>query len=746
MAIKLVESRHDEYGKYAALSYCWGSVLTCRTTSGNLSERLQGIPWASLPPTFRDAIRYCVKLQIPYIWIDALCIIQDDEADWQVESAKMAEVYQNAHITLAATSAASTLGGCFPETLGPREKDERRFEFGGLADGQPSSLWVRRKLHHWNDPRSSMVQDDEYPLLRRGWAFQERVLSPRLLYFCRQELVWECAGESCCECGGLVDWALKRRFTITKKPGDTQETSLHNPEYHAWYPRLFGKMERERLRKLVDEARAKVFDARKGYTFARRQVLIVKGFRLTELPESSSTRDQEQNVQQKKLAYAGLDLMRAELMSALIEVRLAELNYAEIDLAAKCREAEAGGTLWEFNPRLQLRVRRHRVHSVLYEAARHKAELRRAEARLRGVQLGDGRQDIVLEAELGLRSARSRFFTALKEKILRMPRGGLDEAITQWHNIVGEYSSCTLTKGADRLPALSGLAHRVEPFLGNYLAGLWEKSLVLNLTWRVEQLTPGLQRPQGYRGPSWSWVSVKPGVAFWTESEMSSTAVFAHLVDRWREQPDTEATDPASSSANDDTDMRDDQAVGSTDWAGVMAVTIRNMSWQVVRGGRNVYGEVSSAVLFADGMMRTAKLHALGDPSEAPNPPIQSDLEKILSQTQTTALPNPFISPGFEVEIELSSWLTDSPVHSQRLLFYADYDLTHDGPNKLSTTEVFILLLFQDVGLVLTETPMRLGEGFVYRRIGILRVPREYEEVYGMELQTKAKRTRVAII
>jgi len=90
-------------------------------------------------------------------------------------------------------------------------------------------------------------------------------------------------------------------------------------------------------------------------------------------------------------------------------------------------------------------------------------------------------------------------------------------------------------KPTDRLPALSGLAERLEPSLGEYVAGLWGPSLVFDMAWQVEHLSPGSRRfrgyrgYRGYRGPSWSWVSVDAKVAFWTKAEMSTSSIFARL-------------------------------------------------------------------------------------------------------------------------------------------------------------------------------------------------------------------------
>ncbi|KAF2111868.1 heterokaryon incompatibility protein-domain-containing protein [Lophiotrema nucula] len=204
VSVRLVEKSADHQyitsGPYVALSHVWGEERVCITTKDNLEARKQGIPWEDLPKTFRDAIEVTVNLNIPFVWIDSLCIIQDDLKDWEVESARMADTYENATLTLAATTSLSDVSGCFPKDgyLGAGIDLE-------LPDTVSAGrISVRRPLKHWVANVPSQVKAS-FPLLSRGWVFQERLLSPRVLHLCEQELVWECQNSCICECGGLDD-------------------------------------------------------------------------------------------------------------------------------------------------------------------------------------------------------------------------------------------------------------------------------------------------------------------------------------------------------------------------------------------------------------------------------------------------------------------------------------------------------------------------------------------------------------
>jgi hypothetical protein len=80
--IRLVNSRTKLLGSvYAALSYCWGRDQKLRLTKGNYNQLFENIDFASLPLTLQDAVIVASKFEISYMWVDALCIIQDDEAD-----------------------------------------------------------------------------------------------------------------------------------------------------------------------------------------------------------------------------------------------------------------------------------------------------------------------------------------------------------------------------------------------------------------------------------------------------------------------------------------------------------------------------------------------------------------------------------------------------------------------------------------------------------------------------------------
>jgi hypothetical protein len=102
---KLIQTSNGQTGSYAALSYCWGASLPLKTTTANLEAHQSAIGFDTLPRTLQDAILIVRWMGIGYVWIDCLCILQDSKADWEYEAARMADVYSNAYLTLAASRA-----------------------------------------------------------------------------------------------------------------------------------------------------------------------------------------------------------------------------------------------------------------------------------------------------------------------------------------------------------------------------------------------------------------------------------------------------------------------------------------------------------------------------------------------------------------------------------------------------------------------------------------------------------------
>ncbi|KAJ5730254.1 extracellular lipase [Penicillium malachiteum] len=111
--LRLVES-NDQRGHYTTLSYCWGGYAELRTTKSNYHDRLEKIRFADLPKTYADTVRITRSLGVRYLWIDALCIIQEDPKDWLHEAGCMSDIFWNTTCRIAANEGKDPTEGFFP--------------------------------------------------------------------------------------------------------------------------------------------------------------------------------------------------------------------------------------------------------------------------------------------------------------------------------------------------------------------------------------------------------------------------------------------------------------------------------------------------------------------------------------------------------------------------------------------------------------------------------------------------------
>jgi hypothetical protein len=271
-------------GKYLALSHSWGSTHRLTLKKANLAALKRGISLADLPKTFQDAVLIARELKVANLWIDSLCIIQDDSGDWEVEASHMGDVYANSYLTIAALSSKDDSSGCFPPPLtrfrepfvsaDVRSTGRRCFfhaapvvrwmngdslpTFGGrcawgtdevtnrtnghvswlymTAEWMPPSTKGREKSYLIGEFGGQFDPIADEPLSERGWTLQERLLSPRTIHYGRTEMYFECQ-----ECVLAEDGALLRRVFTTA--GDLAAPTPREP----------GKGRNWRWKRLVEQ-------------------------------------------------------------------------------------------------------------------------------------------------------------------------------------------------------------------------------------------------------------------------------------------------------------------------------------------------------------------------------------------------------------------------------------------------------------------------------------------------------------
>ena len=194
-SFRLINTRLSMKVQYTALSYCWGSYKSLKTTTSNISNMKAGVQVSKLPKSLQDAIQITHEIGLQYIWIDALCIVQDQLEDWEKESANMASIYENAYLTIAASSSSSSRKGF----LHGKREILPTFSMPLLdEDGGYTKIQARFLPHSGIHSRNSPATVD--PWARRGWTFQEEKLSTRIILFSTTEVQWVCRSQVVCEC------------------------------------------------------------------------------------------------------------------------------------------------------------------------------------------------------------------------------------------------------------------------------------------------------------------------------------------------------------------------------------------------------------------------------------------------------------------------------------------------------------------------------------------------------------------
>lgn len=179
-------------GKYITLTHRWIQPDTANTSTiqSNYSERLHGRALDHLPSNFEDVFCIALKMDIPFVWIDSLCIIQDSQQDWIVEAARMAKYYQNSFFTVAGFGVTQETGlftassrEFSPNLVRLPYRDRKGVQKGYFYVYQVDQPGVKEQYEQ------EIAQSD---LLSRGWIFQEWILSRRVICYTRTACFYQC--------------------------------------------------------------------------------------------------------------------------------------------------------------------------------------------------------------------------------------------------------------------------------------------------------------------------------------------------------------------------------------------------------------------------------------------------------------------------------------------------------------------------------------------------------------------------
>lgn len=245
--VRLHISSPGECGRYTALSYCWGTCAQTRTLKDNLQTHTQSITVARLPQTIQDAIRVTRELKIRYLWVDALCIIQDSlDDDWPREAGRMPEIYKNAVVTISAAAATDSSQGFLQHRQSVLMSQMQAcrlpvYKFGsengedeGETEGEADAENIGEVFITQDAELGYNIKDfDEENINTRAWTLQEMWLSPRLVSFGSGLPQWICLKHEKTygvdEITPRYSWDMEnqvRRQIFTEAPSPNNTTDL----------------------------------------------------------------------------------------------------------------------------------------------------------------------------------------------------------------------------------------------------------------------------------------------------------------------------------------------------------------------------------------------------------------------------------------------------------------------------------------------------------------------------------------
>lgn len=181
---RLVDS--PESARYCTLSYVWGGPQPAKLTRANRQQYEQEINDSEIPVTIRDAIIVARGIGVRYLWVDSLCIVQDDDEDKNVQITDMHRIYRGSAVTIVAASARSSTKSFLeprseyqPISLNVRWEDN----VYGEVLAVPDSLHQGQYIHE--------IQE-YHKLFTRGWTFQETLVSTRVLVYGKRGMMFCC--------------------------------------------------------------------------------------------------------------------------------------------------------------------------------------------------------------------------------------------------------------------------------------------------------------------------------------------------------------------------------------------------------------------------------------------------------------------------------------------------------------------------------------------------------------------------
>lgn len=239
--VRLQNCSSSSKKNYVALSYCWGGPQANKTTLATLESNTKSIQWEEIPASIQDAVRVTVGLGFKWLWVDSLCIVQDDQEEMAQQIALMPKIYSEASLTIIASKAAKATDGFLGNMDFPGSGEDIAFKIPCVGRSDSLSERPARGAVYAFDANQDSIwwkrwkAMDLEPLEKRGWTFQEHWLSSRILEFRTSQVRLTCFNSLSYDISGYPkyfrdgwDWRARRMdwdVQTTRDNGELYKTS-----------------------------------------------------------------------------------------------------------------------------------------------------------------------------------------------------------------------------------------------------------------------------------------------------------------------------------------------------------------------------------------------------------------------------------------------------------------------------------------------------------------------------------------
>ena len=531
--VRLMESHNQQCGCYVALSYVWGTSPSLRLLAKNQKTFMDAIDIDDLPKTIRDAVRVTRALNVRYLWVDSLCILQDSDADKELQIPHMNAYYREAVAVISASGATDVHAG-FLGFQSTEDEIITRAQSQFVADEPEYGPMPYSLLMSWPDDTETHTEIclidvdppfysyNKEPINGRGWTLQESSLARRLLIFpVTGGIIMRCAeGEHFA--GNVLGnpfheeaGSLYHESDIIDQTGSESEKEVSGRDSETSRATDEGTKDRddkeEEGEEEGEEEEDDDDDDAENEFHSTDEEVDESGSENKDIEYESNSEEGNGNSEQDTRSEGKRERFQ---------------TYREKDREASSSDEND----WED-------VDEEEGESVYDNADDSKRSINQ-----------DDDQDDENEDENENDEKRKKDLDEYYDKVM-FPKTTREDEISQgWYTSVQDYTHRALSQPGDILIALGALAQQYQSLhddvLGNYEAGLWTKRLCEGLLWHLAY--PRHQDPESfiqprkvaseYHAPSWSWASCGQPVTFRTQRE-PDLIPFGEIDQSHRDQP-----------------------------------------------------------------------------------------------------------------------------------------------------------------------------------------------------------------